>query len=166
MNTRTTLAIVPMLVALGVAATPAHGDETVKVRASILFNINGGVFGYQEPYYERVEQQVVIVERPVVVERTVVVREPVVYVRRVEPRPRVIVTHPRPVVVIRDEHRDCDRGRGRGNKKQHDWKKGHDRKNHYVGKETRVVVRNDDDRRGNVREAVRVERNNPMTRRR
>jgi hypothetical protein len=105
--------LIPALVACGMTAT-ANGDDTVKVRASILFDVNGFFFGYQEPPCERV----VVVERPVVVERHVVVERPVVHVHRVERQPVCIVERPRPVVVYHDTHRGAH-GPGRGLKLGH-----------------------------------------------
>ncbi len=61
------------LAAMGFIVPFATAEETVKVRASISFDINGGVVGYREPPRERV----IIIERPVIVE------QPTLYVRGV-----------------------------------------------------------------------------------
>jgi len=76
--------LIPVLFALGISI--AAGDETVNVRASILFEINGGIFARPEPARERV----VIVERPVFVER------PAVPVRMMVFEPIIILERPRP----------------------------------------------------------------------
>ena len=84
MKPKKALILIPVLFALGI--TIAAGDETVKVRASILFEINSGIFARPEPARERV----VIVERPVFVER------PVVPMRMTVFEPIIILERPRP----------------------------------------------------------------------
>lgn len=107
------LALIPILALVGftaaqVAIPAAHGDDTVKVRASILFNLDGvmGYVRFGEPVFPR------IIER---------VAEPVVvYVYREPPRTVVIHEYARPVVIV-NERRDNDRmvwGHQNGKNKQ------------------------------------------------
>ena len=98
-----TFAIVPILAMVGltaatVTAPAAFGDDTVKVRASVLLTVNGvamGYLSYGEPLFDQIFVRVV--------------EPPVVYVYREPPRPIRIHEHARPIVIVKKERRDYDR---------------------------------------------------------